>query len=118
MAYSFHIVLDEDDIEIDDWIDAVGNIDGIKIDRSDSTEINPETGDEISIAGSDGAVSVLIGSEWVQCIYFREGRATFNAVADIESPTHPVHIAVSRLSGVLGAKIVGDEGEVYEWSSM
>jgi hypothetical protein len=118
MAYSLHIVIDDDEIDITDWADAVADIDGVKIDASDSTAVNPGTGEEISIASSEGDVSVLMGSEWVKCIYFCDGRATFNAVVDIESSNNPVHIAASRISGALGAKIIGDEGEVYEWSSM
>jgi hypothetical protein len=34
---------------------------------------------------------------------------------NIESASDPVHIAATKLAAALGAEIVGDEGETYDW---
>ena len=118
MAYCLHIESEDDEIDIDEWISAVSDTPGARIDTDAATVSNPTTGEEITIAAGSGDVSVLIDSEWIKCLFFADGRATFNAVAGIEKPSNAVHVAVSKIAGAIGAKIVGDEGELYEWSSM
>ena len=118
MAYSLHIEIEDDEIDIDEWLAAVSGTPGARIDTDAATVMNPETGKEITIAAGSGDVSVLIDSEWVKCIFFTDGRATFNAVAGIENPSNAVHIVVAKIAGALGGTIVGDEGEFYEWSPM
>lgn len=124
MAYSLHIKR-KGGILLEDWINAVENTQGVKIDDSSSEITNPRTGEIISIAGSKGDVSVLfqtkgfIGfgkkSEWVKSIRFSNGKGSFNARGDIENPKNIMHKAVSKLAKSLNAKVVGDEGEEYDW---
>lgn len=115
MAYSLHIEIPEDEIELDEWLEAVETVDEAKLLSNPTNASNNNTNEVISFESNCGDVSVLINSEWVTCIFFSNGIATFNAVDDIESPKNPVHIVASKLAGILGAQIVGDEGEIYEW---
>ena len=115
MAYSLHIEIQDEELELDEWLNAVSQIEGVKLAEQATTVIDPKTNQSISIASGEGDVSVLIGTEWVTCIYFLNGRATSNASFDVDDASHPVRMAASGLASVLGAQIVGDEGEVYEW---
>lgn len=58
MAYSLHIKR-KGCIHLEDWINAVENTHGVKIDDSSSEITNPRTGEIISIAGNKGDVSIL-----------------------------------------------------------
>ncbi len=115
MAYELHIEIPEEEIEIEEWVDAIGLIDNIKIDSSDIVITNPMTKETMSFPGSEGNVAIKIDGEWEKCISFNRGRGSINARSGIESPTNPVRIAMAMIAKTLGAKIVGDEGEVYEW---
>ena len=125
MAYSLHIERENNPITLDEWIDAVSKVQGAKIDSSKSVGINPKTGQEISISGNPGDVSILFVSkgflcfskskEWVKSISFFDGIASFKATEEIDSPDNPVRIVASKLSILLSAHIRGDEGETYDW---
>ncbi len=125
MAYSLHIERDPQGITLDEWIEVVSKQDGVKLAEGNVEAKNPKTGEIISIPGCPGDVSVLFQAkgllgfgrkdEWHICIRFVRDKASFNATPELESPKNPLRIAVSGLAAALGAKIVGDEGEVYEW---
>jgi hypothetical protein len=125
MAYALHIERNSNPISLEEWSTAVKEIEGIRL-AEGSVEIkNPKTGEIISMPSSPGDVSVLFRSkgflslgkkqEWLHCIRFFKGRGSFNAAPGIESPDNPVHMTAVRLAKSLGAQIVGEEGEPYQW---
>ncbi|GAA6136947.1 hypothetical protein NBRC116583_06940 [Arenicella sp. 4NH20-0111] len=124
MGYALHIERDEP-ISIEEWELAVLSIEGIKLDSEPTQAINPSTGQCISISGNPGDIAVLFesggfldfgkNSSWEKCIYFSQGKGTFNATEDIENSNNPVHRAAASLAKKLSAKIVVDEGEIYSW---
>lgn len=125
MAYELHIVKDSKDIELSEWVEAVRKTDGAQLDTKPQRAKNPKTGEVITIGGNSNNVAVkfvsskmfsLVKSEkWVSCIFFRNGRASFNATEDIESTNNPVKTVASSLANALDAKIVGDDGKTYNW---
>lgn len=125
MSYELHIEKLNDKIQFSEWIEAVLKIEGATLDGNPHIAKNPKTGEIITIGGNPNNVAVLFTElklfglkkkqEWVTCIYFRDGRASFKATQDIESANNPVRKVAASLAKELGAKIVGDEGEVYEW---
>jgi len=125
LAYLIFIEKENEDISLEDWKTAVSSIDGIKLDSEPVVAVNPTTNETISIAGTEGDVSVLFKmgcflgfrakKEWKKTIYFQNGRAQFNATKGIEESNDPVHIAVSKLAKLLSAKIRGESGEEYLW---
>ncbi|HCE3715988.1 hypothetical protein [Vibrio parahaemolyticus] len=124
MAYSLHIEREEV-IALEEWVTAIDSIDGLRIASGNSEILNSSTGEEIAIQGNPGDVSIRYVTKgflglgervsWEKAIYFNSGRAQFKFVEGIEQPHHPVHIAVVQIAKKLGASIVGDEGEVYDW---
>ncbi len=115
MAYELHIEIPCEKIEIDEWVEAIGLIDDVKIDPSDIEIKNPMTNETLSFPGNEGDVAVRINDKWEKCIRFSRGRGSFNARRDIENTSNPVRIAVAMIAKTLGAQIVGEESEVYEW---
>lgn len=124
MAYAIHMER-EPEIKLEEWIEAVNSTEGCRINNEGVSAINPNTGEEIHISGNEGDVEVLFQTKcflgfgkknsWEMCITFFEGRASFKATEDIESTENPVRVVISKLARKLSAKVVGDEGEVYEW---
>ena len=125
MAYALHIEIENSEITLDKWISTINSIDGARINSEDVKSVNPSTGEEILISSNPGDVEVLFSSggflsfgkkfSWEPCIWFSNGRASFNAAEDIESPDNPVHKVALKAAKLLSAKIVGDESEVYSW---
>jgi hypothetical protein len=116
MAYELHIERKSHELTIAEWKTAVIQLDGVRLANNDSSAVNPSTGEVISIANHAGAVEILLESEqWVTCFHFVRGQASFRATVNIESASDPVHIAATKLAAALGAEIVGDEGETYDW---
>lgn len=125
MAYSLYIERNNSEITLDEWIAAINQISGVRLDNDNVTAKNPKTGEKISISGNAGDASILFESsgflgfgkksEWVKVFSFRRGKASFNATQDIESQKNPTHIAATALAKLLNAQIAGDEGEIYEW---
>lgn len=124
MAYAIHIER-ETEIKLEEWIESVNSTEGCRINNEGVSAINPNTGEEIHISGTEGDVEVLfqtkgflgIGkkSSWEMCITFFEGRASFKPTKDFEFTENPVRVVIFKLARQLSAKVVGDEGEVYEW---
>ena len=124
MGYSIHIQREES-ISLEEWEKAISKISGIKLDTEPMVAVNPKTGESISIPAEKGDVAVLFEHKgflgfgkkqlWEKCIYFTNGRATFNATNDIENTNNPIHRAVASIAKSLSASIVGDEGEIYSW---
>ena len=125
MAYALHIEKEDSEISLAEWLSAVRTIDGARINFEDVKAVNLSTGEEIVISSNPGDVEVLFvsggflgfckKSSWEPCIRFSNGRASFNASENIESPHNSVHKVVSKAAKLLSAKIVGDEGELYMW---
>ncbi|MCQ8129000.1 hypothetical protein [Methylomonas rivi] len=125
MAYALHIERSPQGLTLDEWIEEVTKQDGVKLVEIGVEAKNPTTGETISIEGRPGDVAVLFPTtgflgfgrkaEWRTCIRFVRNKASFNATPELESPHNPLRVAASSLAAALGAKIVGDEGEVYEW---
>ena len=125
MAYAIHIERENNRISLEEWTSAINRIDTARIGSGSATAINPATGESISVSENSGDVEVLFSSggifgigtkkEWRHCLTFHNGRASFNASDDIESPKNQLHIVVVEIAKRLSARIVGDEGEVYSW---
>ncbi len=125
MAYELHIERENQPIGLDEWKGAVAATDGARVNSEDAVATNPTTGKTIRIGGNEGDVEIChksggflgIGAKesWVKVIRFRDGRASFKATADIELPNNPIRKVVASLAEALSARIVGDEGEEYEW---
>lgn len=125
MAYELHIERHERKISLEEWLSVLQTVAGVRQRTDDTVAINPKTGEEIRIDRNDGDAEVLFTSggflglgrreEWCTVFYFFNGKASFKAVRDIESSKNPVRRAAAQLAAALNAKIVGDEGEQYDW---
>ena len=121
MGYNLHITRASDWIEsesapiaIDEWKRAVASVPGIRLDDSALVVTNPKTGEKISLAVRDGDVAVFLDGEWFKVFHYREGRITFKpGPVNFDDPKDPVAAAAIGLARILGANIVGDEGEIY-----
>ena len=125
MAYGLHIERHEREISLEEWLSALESVEGVREKTDDTVAINPKTGEEIRIGRNDGDAEILITTggflgfgrreEWCPAFQFFNGKASFKATKDIESPKNPVRTAAAQLATALSAKIIGDEGEEYDW---
>ena len=125
MAYCLHIRRSPKDLTLEEWLEAIERVDGVKRVESDMKAINPVTSQAITVPANKGDALILFETkgllgclgkkEWRQCIRFSNSLGTFKATPDLELPDNPLRIAAAKLAATLGAQIVGDEGEVYEW---
>ena len=113
-------------ISREEWEEAVASESNLRIDSTATVVRNPRTGETISVSAGEADVAVLIPARgilkllgidgrWVRVFRFSRGRATFRGSAALESPGHPVRKAAASLASRLGAAIVGDDGERYDW---
>ncbi len=115
MGYELHIERDGG-IPIDEWKQAVSSVRGIRLDSSIRTLTNPKTGQRITVSGRDGDVAVELDGTWVNVFGFFNGRVNFKAgPVAIDDPQDPVARVAFKLAKSLSAKIVGDDGEEYEY---
>lgn len=128
MAYELHIERAGKDISQEEWESAVRYTEGMRFSSGDAVAVNPTTGEEIRIlAGPNEDADVLFETrgflgfgrkkEWIRVFRLSNGRISFKGTPSVESPKDPVHRAAVLLASALGASIVGDEGETYEWKS-
>lgn len=115
-----HIEKKDGEITFSDWIEAVCKTQDVKFDGNPQIAKNPATGDVITMGGNPNKVAVNFSNtpskeEWKVCIYFRNGRVMFNAIGSIEDCDNPLKLAISNIAKALGANIVGDGGEFYDW---
>ncbi|MCF6314314.1 MAG: hypothetical protein L3J39_17835 [Verrucomicrobiales bacterium] len=123
MGYSLYIGLPEEELDIEEWMEAVAATDGCR-DASESshTAINPKTGESLSLASAEGDVEIYDpeDGQWHGAILWSEsrGKASFNSRAITRAIngdlSDPLWIIVRSLAMQLGAQISGEEGEVYD----
>lgn len=124
MSYQLHIRLDNEPISESAWQRAVEAVDGVRMASAGPMTIrHPVTGDEISVSGTPTSAELFFPAgyegphgQWVPVFHYSpRGSITVNAAFDFEDPDDPVRKAMKALAGELGAVIVGDEGETYEF---
>jgi len=114
MGYGIHIER-ESPFTLVEWKSAVEETDGVRIDASGASAINPETQELISVGGTVGDAKVLIGGKWLPCFSWQEsGSVVFRAPDDFDNPKSTIRKVARRLAAILGAHLVGDEGEEYD----
>lgn len=116
MAYSIYIERDEP-ISLEQWVQAVSDTQGLKIDPSDIEGRNPFTGEVMVIKGQEGDVSIFDEKSglWCKVITYSEGSISFKAPRDWDDkPAIPLRKAAVLVAKSLGGKVVGEEGEEYQ----
>jgi hypothetical protein len=122
MAYEIHITRLGPDghsapITFSDWRAAVEQTPNIRLAGADHQIGNPQTGEVIRIAHAGGDAEVLLSEDgqWRRVFrWSRTGRISFRAPRDFDRPDCDIRHIAADLARVLGARLVGDEGETYE----
>jgi hypothetical protein len=117
MGYEIHIRRDdESEIGLDEWRAAVAAIDGMRLASGDAFARNPRTNAKIRIPTQGGDVEVFFPEcdAWVRCLSWSHGRISFRPPVDFANPTCWFRWALAALATQLGARLVGDDGEVYD----
>ncbi|MCF6440738.1 hypothetical protein L1077_14980 [Pseudoalteromonas luteoviolacea] len=118
MAFALHITKENGDISFPDWVEAVLKTQGANLEGQPTVGRNPKTGEIITVGGKPHNVSVQFpeNEEWQTCIFFNDGVASFNGTSSmIDDEKNPVRLVAKSIANFVDAKIVGDEGEVYDW---
>lgn len=107
MAYEIHLEREEPFSE-SEWRDAVAGEPGLELRGASFAEVtNPVTGEVIRIPTSP---LDALGAEFG--LFFHSGRVSFLARSGFEPGTELWALAF-RLADRLGARVVGDDGEIY-----
>lgn len=120
MGYDLHIEGGDEEselpISLEDWLAAVAKTQGLQA-GADSITRNPQTDERILIPAKPGDVDVWFAKtkEWVPAFSWHKGSITFRGSPALDDANQPVRNAAASLAKLLSARIVGDEGEEYEW---
>lgn len=118
MGYDLHIARDDwDSITREEWVNAVGQIKELRILKGNLTARNPRTGAEVMVPTSGADVEFYDASDdqWYPVFWWHQGSASFaSRPVDIRDSKDPVRNIALKLAKLLRARVVGDEGEVYE----
>lgn len=120
MAYELHIERssqegEEEPIPLAEWKAAVSAIDGVRLFDGSTHEFVVPMGPNLRIKANEGDAEVFFPAEneWMFVFRWYEGTVSFNARMALE-PATPAWAAAAALASRLGAKIQGDEGEIYD----
>jgi hypothetical protein len=123
MAYEIHIerVNDkgepaDESITLSEWKAAIENQKNVRLASNDIVGTNPATGEVIRIPNSDGDAEVFFPEEskWYRVYRWRKGKINFKGLPSFDNPNDTIRQTTRLLAEVLGARIVGDEGEFYD----
>jgi len=122
MAYSIHIERRTPDgqrspIELSEWRAVVARTDGVRLVEGNFQATNPRTYEIITLRndGGDAEIFSATDARWQPGFsWSRSGRISFPAPRDFEEPTSAVRRLALELARDLDARLVGDEGEVYD----
>ncbi|TXI93390.1 MAG: hypothetical protein E6Q34_05575 [Burkholderiaceae bacterium] len=114
MAYSLHIESTKGPIPLEAWKKAVDTIEGARYVEAERLVTNPFSGERILVKGNEGDIEISTSSFSVG-ISFRRGRVTFSNRKEFDDPLNSIRLALAKLAAILDAKVIGDEGEIYEW---
>lgn len=114
MSYELHLERDPA-ISLQQWKAAVSSVAHVRLHSGGAATVNPATGEVISLGGVDGDAELEWEGGWALCFHWRtRGSISFQYTDEFEDPGSRVRAVVSELASLLGADVVGDEGEVYE----
>jgi len=117
MGYELHFER-EPVITLEEWKAGVSGVAHVRLNADGASATNPKTGEVISIGGVDGDAEIEVGNRWQPFFRWRDrGWITFGYVDDFDNPDSRVRQLIARLSGLLEAKVVDDEGEVHNVAS-
>lgn len=115
MSYELHIVRGWSPISEPEWRDAVESVDGLMLGGPPLKAVDPSSGNSVSVPVGPSDVQIHFDGGWIPVFRYRNGRATFLAIAGLVRPDHPVRIAAIALAEALSAQVVDDEDEPFEW---
>jgi hypothetical protein len=126
MGYAIHIRRVTDDgetfgkpIALTEWKAAVETVKEVRLASGDYVIINPSTGEEIRFPNSGGDAEVFFPAEskWIRVYRWHNGDISFRGLPSFNDPDDPVRMATFLLAISLNARIVGDDGEIYDYMS-
>jgi hypothetical protein len=121
MAYDLHIKrADASPIALSEWLAAVKAIEGLRLfSAAEHTITNPKTGEVISVDAQVGDAEVFFPDtgEWHSVFRWHGKSAVFTARFDPTKTSNSAWKAAVALATRLGALILGDEGEIYDFQS-
>ncbi|MDQ8192680.1 hypothetical protein [Roseibacillus persicicus] len=123
MGYSLRIKRPENPISLDEWTRAIEAVDSLRLnDDSGSQLINPKTGEKMVLKSQQGDAEYFdteTGQWHGALMWHKSGSVSFNSRAveealNGEPDSDKFWQAVTKLAGILGASILGEEGELYD----
>jgi len=121
MAYHLHIErADEKPIALSEWHAAIAATHGVRLFTSEAhVGINPRTGEVLKMRADEGDAEVYFSDsdEWASVFKWYGESAVFAPRVDVIDPAHPTWKAAVLLATHLGARIRGEAGEVYDFTT-
>ncbi|AMP68173.1 hypothetical protein UW163_01130 [Ralstonia solanacearum] len=111
MSYQLHIERDTP-IALNEWLEAIRARPELRAEESGSIAVNPVTGEEIAVPGSEGDASMLIEGRWVTTFRWNPRGISFKVPVEMSSTTGVMAVALD-IASELSAFVRGDEGELY-----
>jgi hypothetical protein len=102
-------------ITIDDWVNAVGLAEGVRINDEDKVGINPKTGEKVTVTAKEGDAEVFLskGKVWKR-IYSFGHSISFHAPQSWNKEDDEIRVVTFELANLLNALVVNEVGEVVD----
>jgi hypothetical protein len=122
MAYEIHINRLGPDghsvpVALSEWRAVVEQTPNVRLAGGDHEIANPKTGEVIRVANTGGDAEVLLsgGGQWRRVFRWSQiGNISFRAPNDFNRSDCEIRRVAAQLARVLGARLIGDEGETYD----
>ena len=114
-AFSYELHFErEKPITIEEWSSTINNFKAVRINDSPIKNKNPNTGEIITIIVPTGSAQVFFPKKnsWHHVFNFGK-EISFSPNENWDNPNNELRLLTFDIANELGAKIVGQEGEVY-----
>lgn len=113
MAYEIRIKR-QPALSLEEWTKAISRFKYVRLNASGTSIRNPHTGEVITIAGRRGDAEVFVAGKWRLFFRWQNGTVVFKPHRSFNEPKDKITFIAKRLAQILNAKLVGDEGEIYD----
>ncbi len=120
MAYAIHIERRPEagasSISLAEWEAVVERTEGVRLADGDAEAVNPRTGEVVRILNHGGDAEAFHPGDgsWRRIFYWNETRVSFRAPDDFLARECVARSLARELARALDARLVGDEGEIYD----
>jgi hypothetical protein len=102
-------------IALDEWVEAVNSVEGVRLAEGDYSVTLPETGQTFTLRNNGGDAEILLpyAGVWQRVFRWDDEGVTFVMTQDFADAGCHLRCVARQLADALQASVCGEEGELY-----